>query len=89
MVMLSKNKQASRNAKRKGEKMEGTNRELLRKVIDDSGMKISAIADKTGIERTTLYNRLNGLGEFTAIEIVRLSSVLQLSNEQRREIFLI
>lgn len=60
----------------------------LKSVIDDSGMTMVAIAQKSGILRETLYNRLNGKGEFTASEIVALSKVLNLTNKQRDHIFL-
>ena len=61
---------------------------LLKSKIDDSGMTIVAIAEKSGIERATLYNRLNGKGEFTASEIVGLSTTLRLSKPERDKIFL-
>lgn len=47
-----------------------------------------AIAEKTGILRATLYNRLKGVGEFTASEIVALTKVLHLTKPERDEIFL-
>ena len=51
----------------------------LKKAIDDSGMTMTAIAKKGGIARETLYNRLNGIGEFTASEIVGLSYALKVA----------
>lgn len=60
----------------------------LKKKINDSGMTMTAIAKKSKIPRETLYNRLNGIGEFTATEIVGLSSALGLSKLQRDQIFL-
>lgn len=59
----------------------------LRKRIKDSGMTMVAVAKKTGILRETLYNRLNGKGEFNASEMMALSSVLGLSNDERDSIF--
>lgn len=59
----------------------------LKKAIKDSGMTIVAIAEKTGILRETLYNKINGESEFKASEISALSKVLQLSNEMRDAIF--
>lgn len=53
-----------------------TDFELLNEVIADSGMTMSAIASKSGILRETLYNRLKGVGEFTASEITGLSETL-------------
>lgn len=60
---------------------------LLKEKIKETGMTMKAIAEKTGILRETLYNRLNGKGEFSASEIIALSKVLSLSNEIRDEIF--
>lgn len=65
-----------------------TDIELLLSKINDSGMTMVAIAEKSGIDRATIYNRLKGKGEFTASEIVRLSSVLRLSKPERDKIFL-
>ena len=62
--------------------------ELLKKKIEDSGIKMTALAEKTGILRETLYNRLNENGEFKASEIVALTNVLNLSVEDREKIFL-
>lgn len=61
--------------------------ELLEKVIRDSGMTITAIAEKSNILRETLYNRLNGKGEFKASEIYNISKVLHFTNEERDAIF--
>lgn len=65
-----------------------TNIIRLKKIIEDSGMTMTAIAKKAGMARETLYNRLNGIGEFTASEIVGLSYALKLTKRQRDEIFL-
>lgn len=62
--------------------------DLLKKKIDESGMKMTHIAEKTGILRETLYNRLNGYGEFKASEITALTSTLNLTKEERDQIFL-
>lgn len=62
--------------------------ELLQAKIDESGMTMVAIAKKSGIDRTTLYNRLKNVGEFTASEIVGLSTTLRLTKPERDKIFL-
>lgn len=59
----------------------------LKKLFDESGMTFTAIASKANIERTTLYHRLNGVGEFTASEIVGLTRALGLSKRERDSIF--
>lgn len=63
------------------------NIELLKTVIDDSGMTMVAISEKSGIKRETLYQRLKGSGEFTASEIVGLVNALRLNKTQREAIF--
>jgi predicted transcriptional regulator len=63
------------------------NVELLREKISESGMTVSAIADKSGILRETLYNRMKS-GNFYASEIVSLTKVLRLSRKERDDIFL-
>ena len=62
--------------------------QLLRSEIDKSGMTIVAIAEKSGIKRETLYNRLNGNTDFSASEIVSMTRVLHLTKELRDKIFL-
>ena len=63
------------------------NTKLLEKRIDDSGMTMVAIAEKTGILRETLYNKLKGASEFKASEISSISRVLGLSSSDRDAIF--
>ena len=65
-----------------------TDMELLLSKMKDSGMTMMAISRKSGIERVTLYNRMKGVGEFTASEIVGLSKALHLSKQERDKIFL-
>ena len=61
--------------------------EMLNKKIRDSGMTMVAISSKIGITRETLYNKINGIVEFKASEIQKLSNVLGLSEEDRNHIF--
>ena len=63
------------------------NIELLKSKISDSGITMVALSKKSGIVRETLYNRLSGIGEFTASEIVGLSEALKLSKGERELIF--
>ncbi len=60
---------------------------LLRRKIDDSGLTVTAIAQKSGLKRETLYNKLQGESEFKASEISALTFVLQMSKEERDEFF--
>jgi len=65
-----------------------TNVDLLQEKIKASGIPMTVISAKTGINRATIYNKLRNRGEFTASEIVSLSSVLHLSKPERDKIFL-
>lgn len=60
----------------------------LKSVIDDRGMGLTTIAERSGIKRWTLERRLKGFGEFTASEIVGLSRALRLTRNERDNIFL-
>ena len=61
---------------------------MLKEKISDSGMTMVAIAERSEIDRATLYNRLAGKGEFTAAEIVGLSRTLRMTTKERDQIFL-
>ena len=64
-----------------------TNIMKLKEKIKDSGMTMTAIASKSSMSRETLYNRLNGDGEFKASEISALTKILHLSKDERDQIF--
>ncbi len=59
----------------------------LNKRINDSGMTIVSIAEKSGILRETLYNKLRGSSEFKASEITGISKALGLTSKERDSIF--
>lgn len=63
-----------------------TDTKYLKRRIKESGMTVVAVAQKTGILRETLYNRLK-TGDFKISEICALSSVLRLDEKERNEIF--
>lgn len=65
-----------------------TNMDMLRKKMDETGMTVVSIAEKSGILRETLYNRLSGKGEFKASEIQALTKTLRLTKAERDAIFL-
>ena len=58
----------------------------LKKCIGNSGMTIVAVAEKSGILRETLYNRMK-TGNFKLSEICALSKVLRLDRDGRDKIF--
>lgn len=59
----------------------------LKEKIDESGLPMTTVAKRSGILRGTLYNRLKGIGEFTASEIVGLANALQMTKTEREKIF--
>ena len=65
-----------------------TDFKLLTEAIERSGKPMVRIAEDSGIRRETLYNRLKGIGEFTASEINGLTRALRLTKNERDAIFL-
>lgn len=61
---------------------------MLQNKISESGMTMTAIAEKSGILKATLYNRLKGVGCFTVSEAVALQDTLHLSDREMKQIFL-
>ena len=59
----------------------------LERVVKDSGLKKSAIADKIGTNRTSFYLKLNGEREFSHSEILMLKKVLQMTDRDFMKIF--
>jgi len=65
-----------------------TNKELLEQAIERSGVKIMKLMEAAGIKSyATFRGRLNNETEFTASEIIAISETLQLTAEQRNQIF--
>ena len=62
--------------------------EKLKTIIKESGIPMTVIAKRSNIKRETLYNRLNGIGDFTASEIVGLKKTLKLTVKDIENIFL-
>ena len=63
------------------------NNDLLTEVIKDRCIKVSALADKMGITRQSLHQKLKGEREFGQGEILTLKNVLHLSDDQFMQIF--
>ena len=61
-----------------------TDTELLKRKIEESGLKMSFIAEKMGLSRSGLYNKVNGSSEFTQKEIVEICSILQITSKTDR-----
>lgn len=63
-----------------------TDTERLKQYMNDTGMTITAIAEKSGILRETLYNRLR-TGDFKVSEITALVETLHMTVAERNAIF--
>ena len=65
------------------------NTKLLQQKIKDSGLKMGFIAEKLGRSRQALSDKIQGKTEFLPSEIRIICELLQLTDEERRLIFLI
>ena len=61
--------------------------EKLKRIIKDSGISVSFIAEKAGMSRGTLYTRFDGYDDFRASEIEGITKALKLSKDERDSIF--
>lgn len=65
-----------------------TNTEMLNKVINESGLKLSAIMEQMNINAyETLRAKIENRREFKASEIEKLCEILNLNRDQREAIF--
>lgn len=65
-----------------------TNTDLLKRAIEESGMKIGVILQRMKIKSySTLRDKIEGRREFTASEIYKLCEILHLDKDQMDEIF--
>ena len=62
-----------------------TNTKLLKKTIDESGLKIGFIADCVGISRQLLWRKINNLSSFNQYEIDNICKVLRITNLKLKE----
>lgn len=65
------------------------NTPLLQQKIKDSGLKVGFIAEKLERSRQALNDKIQGKTEFLPSEIRIICELLQLTDEERRLIFLI
>ena len=62
-----------------------TNSKLLKKKIQESGLKMTFIAQFLGIYRGCLYNKINNLRPFTQYEIAKMCLVLRITSLEEKE----
>lgn len=62
-----------------------TNSDLLKQIIDESGLKIGYIASFVGISRQLLWKKVNNLTPFNQYEIDKLCEVLKITSLRQKE----
>ena len=72
------------NIKRKENSM---NAEMLKKRIKDKGMNVEALAEKIGIDKSTMYRKINKDISTTIAEAAKIKDVLALTEEDTKNIF--
>lgn len=63
------------------------NLEYLNDRISISRIPITAIAEKLGVSRQTLYNKMHGDRDFKTSEIAKLCEILRLTDEEKKLVF--
>lgn len=58
---------------------------LLKEMIESSGLRIGFIADKLGIERTTLWKKVNNERSFKQNEIMQMCELLRIDSLEEKE----
>ena len=64
-----------------------TNRELLETKVKESGYRIDFICGRLGITNQAWLNKLKNLSEFKQSEIVKITEILNLSQDDINRIF--
>lgn len=60
----------------------------LKAKIVERGMNVETLAEKIGVDRSSLYRKLNNFEKITIGEANRIKAVLELTNEEASSIFL-
>ena len=60
----------------------------LKAKIVEKGMNVEALADAIGIDRSSLYRKLNKFEKITIGEAMKIKEVLELSDAEATDIFL-
>lgn len=60
----------------------------LKAKIVEKGMNVEALADKIGIDRSSLYRKLNNFEKITIGEAVSMKAALEMTDTEASDIFL-
>lgn len=63
------------------------NSNALKSVLIKSGHNVEWLADQLGYSSTNMYNKLSGKTMMTLNEVVKIRKILNLDDEQIKEIF--
>lgn len=64
------------------------NYQKLQALIDDSGITMTALSEKMGITRPTLFRKLKQESVFTVTDINSIRKIFRLTDEETIDIFL-
>lgn len=64
------------------------NQNLLKARMLEQGITPDELASKLGLNTATFYRKLNGTSDFYRTEMLKMKSILSLSNTDMRAIFL-
>lgn len=65
-----------------------TDVERLKNIIDKKGLRMSWIAEKMGVTRQCLNNKMMGHADFSRTQIAQIAEILGLNKTEIVEIFL-
>ena len=60
---------------------------MLKKKLGERGLNVETLATKVGIDRSTMYRKLNGSVSTTICEAQKIKDALGLTNDEARSIF--
>lgn len=60
----------------------------LKAKIIEKGLNVEALADKIGLERSTLYRKLNNFEKISIGEAIRMKVALEMTDDEAISIFL-
>ncbi len=60
----------------------------LKAKIVENGTNVEAVADYIGVDRSSMYRKLNNFDKITIGEATKLKDFLKMTNEEATEIFL-
>ena len=63
------------------------NKNKLRGKIVEKGYSVRTIAAEIGLNKATFYRKMNGTSDFTREEIQKIAVLLDLSVQEKEEIF--